>query len=222
VYTGEYHFKDEFSDAGFEIDQQCNENFHIGLRLNYIWDNIDLVSVLPINPFTGQVAPLPYFDDTRETMCLNPYVALEGQWFGAGLGVVSSTHPLGTNDTAVPPDDEPEVNPSGHLRIGDERFHALYQHWESIPIYSGGGEDVVGLGLGAIPRLYLFLGLATNDPYGQEAVIGRLGIDVTERLRLEAGYRLPEAHTYSDSLGTYSFDEWSGSVGLTYRIPWGD
>jgi len=135
---------------------------------------------------------------------LNPYVALESQYVGLGIGYISAELPaiLGRYE---------EFEPfSGHLRLGNhEKLHVLATLNENLPMASGGGYYNLGLGYPIGKRVRSFTGLSAGF-YENIGVVQQLSIRISDRFDLELSAR-----------GGSSGDEFEGGVaaGVRYHLP---
>jgi hypothetical protein len=149
----------------------------------------------------------------------NPFLSLEWRWVGMGIGLVASTKPLRAGETEeLPLDDDVDGAPSGHFRLGDPSvIFASFQYWESVPIYSGGGRTVVGVGSGAAGPVDLWFGRSFEGPYASEGWMGRLGIDISSRWSLDFTYRDQTSEPAYSTQGEPTIDEWGMAAGLRYH-----
>jgi hypothetical protein len=229
--NGDYFLRNEYTDVGGEVEtsfsphssnprRRMNGTVHLGIRGGVIRDQSTLETALPINPLTGEVVVLPGdADGITDTYYADPFISFEWAKIGFGVGLLMSSAPLKTGEPEeVPLDDDLDATVSGHVRLGVDAFHVLYRHWEGVPVYSGGGQHVFGAGSDVRP-LHVFVGGATGGPYDSDVVLtASVGVDLTRHVRLDGTYRFGSTYAYSDTLGSYQFDQWGASAGLTYTF----
>lgn len=211
------YLKEQFIDAGVEVDHQVNRLFHLGARAGYISEEAELARPLPIDPDTNLPIEVPPGVETDvETYYLNPFLSLEWTWLGVGAGVVGSTEPLendGEDNDDQLDDEDSKLFPSFHVRLG--KTSAIYASWhvsEGVPIYSGGGLNRLGLGMDFIPHLHLWGGQSYYGPYVNESWVGQMVADVSRSWSVDATYR------FKDEPNDSGVDEWGLAFGLRYRL----
>ncbi len=207
-------FEQEYNDVGAELDFQTGRTSHAGVRGGYIWGDATFQGVLDSVIVTDDDAI-----GEMSTVYINPYFSFEGQDFGIGLGALISTNPLQWGDSEdYPLDEDPKLYPTGHLRIG--RLNTIYLSghlWEGVPVYSGGGAFMGGLGVRPMKALELYAGYCAEGPYQEDNWMGRVTIDLTRSWTMLTTLRFPvEYRTYDNQEG-FPEDEFGFSVGLSYR-----
>jgi hypothetical protein len=207
--------EEHFFDTGIEVDYPVTRVFHIGLRSGYIFERAELSRPLPIDPITGfPIQAPPNVDSSMNTFYFNPFLSFEWSWVGFGAGLLRSTELLhrGYDDSLPLKETEGDKRTSGHARLGKTAlFYVSWHKWEGVPIYSGGGQFMLGAGTDAIPHVHLWAGKSAKGPYRQEFWMGRIGTDLNPNWLFEATYRL---NNFEDFIG---IDEWGLAFGLTYR-----
>jgi len=209
------YLEEQFFDIGGEVDHQVSDAVHFGARAGYISEYAELAAPLPIDPNTNQTFILPAdVDGHRDTFYLNPFMSLEGGWIGAGVGVVGSTEPLNEGERErIPPSEGLAALPSFHLRLGKTSLIYASGHiWEGVPIYSGGGQGMLGVGIGFLGPFDLWAGKSHGGPYREDSWICRLGADLNRNWSLDAAYRFQDKTELQDA------DEWGFAAGFRYRL----
>ena len=129
-----------------------------------------------------------------------------------------SSRSLYTGDENENPLDEDEAGyPTAHIRFG--RLSKLYLSahlWEGVPIYSGGGMVLVGLGGRPIPALDLYGAYSSEGPYEGESFLARVSLDINRSWTLMSTVRFPTE--FSNYSGTFDDKENAVSLGLSYRL----
>lgn len=211
--TGTYPvpFKEEYIDVGGEFDHQANRVAHVGVRGGYIDTDATLVGIID-SVFVGEGNP-----EQQTTFYLNPYFSFEWKWVGLGLGGLFSTHPLhdgGFED--YPIDTGAEIYPSAHVRFGSLTGLYVSGHLlEGVPVYSGGGTLVGGVGLRPVKPIELYAGYCGEGPYQDAAWLGRLTVDLGRSWTILTTLRFPT--DFEDS-GESSESEYGIGVGISYRL----
>lgn len=215
TFSREFYFKDDYVDAGGEIDHHVsNSHWHLGVRGGFVSDRGSL-RTQPTSALEDSLFQNVRFDESQSTIYFNPFVSLEGTYFGAGLGVVLPTNRLWRNGTVNYDDyQNADVLPSGHIRLGS--LHTAYLNatlWEGVPIYSGGGEYTYGLGFRPAEPLALWIGGAGGGPYTRDALMLRANIDFSRHWTLGGALRWP-----SSAGNSYvpTFDEYGVGFTMTY------
>jgi len=200
----------DYVDAGAEVDYQKGRVLHLGARGGYIHgEAIDL-------PDTVQTYIDQYGDlDQLEVYYINPFVSFEWKYVGLGAGAVVASDPVVLDDEALPVDTGTEIFPTAHLRFGDLSKAYVSAHLlESVPLYSGGGLFVAGLGVDLIPHVGLYGGWSSGGPYIENAALGRVRVDLNRQWSLMSTLRIPVEYE-----GPYpnADDEFGVSIGVIYR-----
>lgn len=214
--TGTYPvpFKEEYIDVGAEFDHQANRIAHAGIRGGYIGTDAAPVSTVD-TVIVGAEPP-----EQQSTFYINPYFSLEWRRIGLGVGTVISTHPLHDGSSEdVPLDTDPALYPSAHIRIGSlSRFYISGHLWEGVPVYSGGGTVMGGVGLRPLKPIELYAGYC-EGPYNEGGWLGRVTVDlgrswtILTTVRFSTGYTPPDAY-YTEPLDS----EYGVGVSLSYRL----
>lgn len=207
-----------YQDVGGSIDFQSKEEFHFGARGGYVWEQSTYNGDIPENPLTLEPVPIPEGAEAETGFYyINPYIAVEGRRFGLGIGFIYSSRKLATGDTETRSiggnveNDDGTIEGTMHIRVGST-VYASYQLWEGVPLYSGGGKHVVGLGIRPGKVVHFWGGMATGPYQGNKALF-RLDISPSPRWTIHTNYRVPGAY---QSTGTAR--ESGASVALSYRI----
>lgn len=208
-------FKEDYIDVGAEFDQQVNRIAHVGIRGGYI--GTDASAVVTID--TVIVGADPSAEES--TFYINPYFSFEWHYFGFGAGALISTHPLQDGSSEdVPIDTDGAIYPSAHLRVGSmSSFYVSAHLWEGVPVYSGGGLIMVGVGARPVKALELYGGYG-EGPYQDDGWLGRVTVDLGRSWTILTTVRFPADYTYNDpSFGESSLDsEYGVGVGFSYRL----
>ena len=218
TYDADFRFKDTFKDYGGEIDVQTSDVFHIGVRGGWINDTMHFWgSSLEQATLDTLFANVQFRDSVTTNYYFNPYFAVERETVGFGAGFIYSSQGLWSDETVEYGDhDEGGILPTGHFRAGRlDKVYAKLSLWESVPIYSGGGKWVGGLGVRPAKPLELFGGFATGGPYSGSNLLLRANVDIGRHVTIGANYR-----TASDVDETFNprFEESAASVALTYKF----
>ena len=200
----------DYVDVGAEFDYQKGRVGHLGVRGGYVHgDAIDL-------PDTVQTYVDQYGDANQlEVYYINPFVSFEWKYVGFGAGGIISSDDLVLDDEILSADTGTEIYPTAHLRFGDLSKAYVSAHLlESVPIYSGGGLLVVGLGVALIPHVELYGGWSSEGIYQEDAALARVRVDLNRTWSLMSTLRFPveydEPYPDPDS-------EFGVSIGVIYR-----
>jgi len=136
----------------------------------------------------------------------NPHLALESPHVGVGFGYLSEEPRLdfseGTMDTPV----------TAHLRLGSyAAAHFLATYNENLPMVSGGGHIILGMGYPAGERASMFTGFSMY-PYDQIGLAQKVSWMVSDRFDLDLNARAGAAAGHFEG---------SISLGLRYHLPFG-
>jgi hypothetical protein len=213
---GDVKFRQAFEDYGGQVDHQTTVDMHVGVRGGYIRETGSYIgsTLAPavVDSLFGAVPP----DSTFSYYYFNPYFSLERNDWGFGLGVVVSDNRLWTGTEEYGEHDDYSVYPTGHIRLGDlQKAYFSLSLWEGVPIYSGGGRLVGGIGVRPAPWLELWGGMAGGGPYTNEGIIGRANVDVGRHLTLGASIRVKGD---ADEGFAPDFSEYGTSFSLTYKF----
>jgi len=213
-----FRFKDSFQDRGGELDMQVTPKAHIGVRggrieetATFLGTDLDQATIDTL--FASVRAP----DSTFTYYYFNPYFAIENEYMGWGLGFVYSDNRLWTDKVREADDfDDASVYPTGHLRLGRlDKAYMKFSMWEGVPLYSGGGRYVAGIGGRPVPWMDLFGGYCTGGPFTSNALVLRGSLDVGRHLTAGVSWRVSEN---ADAVYAPSFTESAASVSLTYKL----
>lgn len=152
-------------------------------------------------PLSGQSIPFEY--DYRYW---NPYVAMEMPYGGVGFGYI-------TNDPLVDfSEGHMGVPVSFHMRFGNYiKTHFLMSYNENMPMVSGGGNFIMGLGYPAGRRAMLFSGFSAA-PYDRLGLVQKLSWQLSDRFDMDLNARIGQAAGHFEG---------SISLGLRYHLPLG-
>jgi len=213
-------FEESFVDAGGELDlKPGKEPFHMGVRGGYIWEQATFVGDLPVNPLTGEIVEVPSgVELTTQYGYINPYVAIESENIGIGLGAVFSEQPLRSDDVrGYPLDTDRTTQPSFHVRFGSlTKIYFNYSLWENVPIYSGGGKHNVGMGLQLGKHVGVWGGVSSGGPYRTDAVLFRATLGSSHAAAVNITTRVPIEYKGHD--GVTLIEEGSLSMSLRFRF----
>jgi hypothetical protein len=208
-------FKEDYIDVGAEFDYQADRVTHWGFRGGYIQTDATLVGVID-TVIAGAETP-----NQQDTGYINPYVSFEWKQLGLGAGALFSTHPLHDGDSEdYPVDTGAAIYPSAHLRFGSlSRLYISGHLWEGVPIYSGGGMLMAGVGVRPVKPLELYGGYCAEGPYQTGAWLGRLTIDIGRSWTILTTVRFPVDYSseYSYDFSETSESEYGIGVGISYR-----
>jgi hypothetical protein len=214
----EFRFKEEYNDYGGEVDFQVSPTFHLGVRGGWVNETAEFWgSTLDQAVIDTLFQDVQFRDSSFTYIYFNPFIAVEKRTAGFGLGFVYSGNRLWTDETREYEDhDDPVIYPTGHVRLGrlDQAYFKM-SLWESVPIYSGGGMFVLGIGVRPAKPLDLFVGMANGGPYTSSDILLRANVDFGRHLVLGANVRLK-----SDVEESFSprFSEKGSSLSLTYKL----
>ena len=205
-------FHEEFGDVGAEIDYQHGDKGHFGIRGGYVHETAELVA----DPgLTGELGSSRGID----TYYANPFISHEGDKFGLGAGVLITSRPLNTADQEDSPfKEDVAIYPSAHLRFSrsSNQLYLSAHLWEGVPIYSGGGMVMMGLGGRPFSWLDLYGGYASEGPFAVEGFLARATFDLNREWSLMTTVRFPT--DFSNEVGTYEDQEGTVSLGVQYRL----
>jgi hypothetical protein len=192
---------------------------HIGVRGGYIWEQATFVGEQPVNPLDGQVVEVPPGVGLfNEYGYVNPYVGVESDNIGIGIGAVFSEQPLRTDNTLeYPIDRDRSVQPSFHVRFGPlDKIYFNYRLWENVPIYSGGGAHNVGVGLQLGRHVGVWGGVSTGGPYRTDAALFKATLGSSSLAAVNVTTRVPMEYAGHDGLTL--IEESSLAVSLRFRF----
>ena len=180
------------------------------------YDNVVTVGIRGGRFESDDVLDPDHLEESRhfDRWYLNPHVAIEGETFGVGFGliapgVVAHVRELGGPDESVArKNSRTQIPLSGHLRVGQRNdVYMQASLAENTPIYSGGGLFNIGLGYRVMNGARGFTGFSTGF-YEQPAMLQQASIDVPST---------PIQVQLSTRFGGFGNDpESGGSVGLVY------
>ncbi len=205
-------FHEKFGDVGAEIDYQHGEKGHVGIRGGYVHETAELVADPELTGELGSSRDI-------HTYYGNPFISHEGDNFGLGAGFLITSRPLYSGDERDSPTKEDvAIYPSAHLRFSrSARQLYLSAHlWEGVPIYSGGGMVLVGLGGRPFSWLDLYGAYASDGPYVNESFLARATFDINPAWSVMTTVRFPT--DFSNEVGIYEDEEGAVSLGVQYRL----
>ena len=176
--------KRNFRDAGFELHHDTPGPLEFGVR----------GTVLRHMPGVGD-----------NSVRLNPNFSVEGDNFGAGVGLVTGTRNDDREDLDLWP-------VSGHVRFGPKfgRFYVSMHALEDVPLVSGGGAFRAGLGFRPSNRVETWVGYSSPDPYDNSGLVFLSNLHLNRNLSLNLAGRVG---------ASAAIDENAGAIGITYRFP---
>jgi hypothetical protein len=129
------------------------------------------------------------------------------------VGGLITSAPLQTGDVEeIPIDYSGQLYPTGYIRFGSlSRFYFSGHLLESVPVYSGGGLFVGGVGARLVKWLELYAAYCSSGPYQHESGLGRVTVDLNRNWTLMSTFRFPVE--YKDKPD----DEYGVSIGVSYR-----
>jgi hypothetical protein len=213
-----FRFKDSYDDYGGELDVQVSPRAHIGMRAGRIDETVSYlgsdISQAVIDTLFKSVR---IHNDTFSNYYFNPFFAMEKEKMGWGAGVIYSTNRLWTDKTREFDDyDDATLYPTGHLRLGQlNKAYMKFSLWEGVPVYSGGGKFVAGVGVRPAPWLDLFGGFASGGPFTRGGTMVSGNLDVGRHLTAGVNLRLSSG---VDEVYWPHFSESAASVSLTYKL----
>lgn len=136
----------------------------------------------------------------------NPHLALESPFVGIGFGYLSEEPVLHFSDWTM------DTPVTAHLRLGSyAAAHFLATYNENLPMISGGGHIILGMGYPAGGRASMFTGFS-GYPYDQIGLVQKVSWMVSDRFDLDLNARAG---------GAAGHFEGSVSLGLRYHLPFG-
>jgi len=202
------NFDSDFVDAGGEIDHQFSPKGHFGVRGGYIRERAALADAAPFGDLnTDSIGGT--IDPTEDYVYVNPFISYEGDYFGAGIGVIYSSGALRLGDAQEHPV-SPHALPSFHLRVGSlSEFYGLLSFGESVPLYSGGAMFRAGLGIQPVSYFDAWGGIGFG-PWPGRSYLLSLGLHPSQDWSINTNFRLRSPDDQYRELGA--------SVSFTYRF----
>ncbi len=205
-------FKEEYVDAGAAFDRQMNRLLHLGIRGGVVHEETEFVGAIDT-----VIVGLETSGD-RDIYYANPYFGFEWNHVGVGAGVLISSRELNVNDDEDTPfEEDGDIYPTAHLRFG--RLSKLYVSghlFEGVPVYSGGGLFVGGVGFRPIGSLELYGAYCASGPYEDDGLLGRVTLDINQSWTLMSTVRFPTK--FSNESGNFDDKEYGVSIGASYRM----
>ncbi len=151
------------------------------------------------------IKPGTKYGHSLEHGYINPYVSVEKQVFGAGIGLVRNLGPrVGNAFYREIFEDHYDIDPkidfryhrnnlSGHVRLGSlSSIYGIVSLYEGVPIVSRYGYFLFGLGYGSVPDWHFTSGLSLGF-YDQTGFYLGVSHDMKEFGRPEFAFRLGSA-----------------------------
>lgn len=216
VVDADFRFKNEYKDYGGELDTQVSNKVHIGARGGFIDETAHYMGSTLDADTVSKYFSNADFDSTITTTYVNPYISVEGEHVGWGIGMVFADNQLWRDEVReYGQHDEASTFPTGHLRIGElDKLYIKASLWEGVPIYSGGGMWNLGAGLHPGP-VELYGGWVSGGPYTDSGLLLRGSLDLGEHVTAGANVRLS---TDSDTDFAPTISENGANVFLTYKF----
>lgn len=175
-----------FREAGGQIEHRFRGPFVIGARGGLLRDAF------------GEPVP-PSLQDSptavRTNSYINPYIAVEGEPIGVGLGWMAARRDFILTDY-----DFTRIRLSFHARLGNpEHFAVAALFMEAVPLYSGGGYGELGVVFAPGSRADGWVGLSAGGPFDGTGIAIRGGYRMTPASRLALQLRLGESGGASQS-----------------------
>ena len=216
-FDADFRFKSEYKDYGGQIDHQVNDTFHLGARGGYITESASYlgstIDAVIIDSLFTTVRP----DTTWTQFYFNPFISIEKEMLGVGIGVVFSNDHLWTGTEEYGDHNDPSVVPTGHFRLGNlNKAYVNASLWEGVPIYSGGSQWTIGVGVRPVKWLHLWGGGGGGGPYTDDSFMARADVDLGRHLTLGTNIRFRK-----DAGSEMGFDppsEFGASASITYKI----
>lgn len=197
-----------FRDAGAAVEQRLGRSgLSAGVRGGWMRD--DIAGIANVDPYAGTVT------DERiqiENRYANPYLTFERSRGSVGFGWVWHDKEFISATGGMHDETDRALNDvSWHLRIGSDRRYFAVRWMEAVPLYSGGGYLLIGLG--GRPgggALSLYRGMGAGGPYEGAGLL------------IQSDYRLPSGITAGvrSRLGYSGNHGASGvSIGVGYGTP---
>ena len=140
-----------FRDAGGEIEHRLSNGLAAGVRGGMLHQRTVsrfMVTDQSVYPYRESLAVVVSESDNAY---VNPFVAIEGQRVGLGVGQIWARRTLPVLDS--------RQEMSFHLRIGNpNRMYFKASYMENSPLYSGGGYVDLGFGGRPHPRWDIIYG----------------------------------------------------------------
>jgi hypothetical protein len=193
-----------FEDAGGSLEHRFGaEGLAFGVRGGFIRHRMGA----PEDPRRFAGVPL---DTVLETRYVNPFLAVEGEEAGVGVGLVFHDGEfLTAGESARLQAGHPANDLSAHVRVGPHYGpHVLVQWMEGVPLASSGGY-LTALAGGPLRDLNWILraGLGAGGPYEGAGLV----------LRLEYADRGPLSLDFAARLGVFGDDgHWGAAAGIAY------
>lgn len=201
------NFDSDFIDAGGEIDHQYSDRGHVGIRGGYVRENATLGTSVWGSVNTDSIGRT--IDPAETYFYLNPFISFEGEYLGAGIGVIISDGSLKTGSTDEYPANQNRL-PSLHLRVGKRSvFYASASFGESVPIYSGGAMFRAGIGIQPVSYFDAWGGIG-KGPWPGRSYLLSVGVHPQPNWSINTNMRFRSPDDEYRELGL--------SVGLTYRF----
>jgi len=210
------------TDAGVSLEQQIGRSpLVVGVRGGWVRHEIGSPRQ-GIAGFYG--VPL---DATLENAYVNPYLSIDGDDAGVGMGPVFHRHEFITaGEGAREQENHPLNDVSGHIRVGSQDGRRFVIQWmEGVPLSSGGGylTALLGQPFEAFPEWTLFGGLGAGGPQEGAGLVLRLeratpsgvSLDLTGRMgfsgnRFAGGAALGLTYTMGGAAPRAAPDPWKG------------
>jgi hypothetical protein len=215
TYDTNFRFKSEYRDYGGEVDAQVTEHGHMGIRGGWVDETVTYLGSTLDEAVVDSVFGTTRFKDSSSYYYVNPFWALEKPDIGFGVGVIASDSRLWTKgEKEFGEHDDPTIYPTAHLRLGRlDKVYFKASMFESVPVYSGGGVTVVGIGVRPIPPIELWGGMGFDGPYSEDNFILRASADLGRHATLGVNVRVPSA---ADETFQPTFDE----SGVGFELGW--
>jgi hypothetical protein len=196
-------FIDISGEAYMKVPAQRDLPFVVGLRGGY-WRS-------DVNVITRGYDPELHGDAVGSNQVLydfgyvNPCVAFETRYFGAGIGYIFGDVPEAFRDGRVD-----SLTPvTGHVRIGSQRgVNVSYSLQECTPLVSGGGLHALGLSFPLGSRLRSTVGIS-GRPYYTAGFHNQNRLQLDDRFALDLNWRIG---------ATEGVTEYGVSAGVIYRF----
>lgn len=118
----------------------------------------------------------------RSNRYVAPWMGVETDGGGIGIGWMSSDGPLGSH-----PEGWSGSAPTLHLRIGSlDRGYFKVSYLENIPLYSSGGVGELGFGIHPFRLSDWYFGLGAGDPYDGVGFVVKVDQRIADHLALAA------------------------------------
>jgi hypothetical protein len=88
--------------------------------------------------------------------------------------------------------------------------------FEGVPVYSGGGLFVGGVGFRFFDPLELYAAYCAEGPYQDDGFLGRVTLNITQSWTLMTTLRFPTK--FANESGNFEDSEYGVSIGASYRM----